>query len=77
MSEALLKRIDSKLTHIISKPVKSPETWVKSTVIIKLTGWTYEEMRAARNHTYVSWKKDEKGFWYLLESLNPVFIKNK
>ena len=75
-NDQLLKRIDSKLTHIINKPVKQPETWVKSTVIIELTQWNAEKMRSARKHGYITWKKNETGFWYLLESLNSIFYKN-
>ena len=77
MSELILKRIDSKLTHLLNKPKKEQETWVKSSVIIKLTGWTHMQMYRARANHYVIYKKINTGFWYLLESINPIFYKNK
>ena len=61
MQQQILKRIDSKLSSLLNKPKKEPETWVKSTIIIEKTGWSYERMRAARKHGYVSYKKDENG----------------
>ena len=75
MSEALLKRIDSKLSHLMTKPEKKKETWVKSPLITSLTGWDKEGMRRARVNGYIQWRKDENGFWYLLESLNHIFFK--
>jgi hypothetical protein len=68
------ERINQKLTALLTKEKK--ETWVKSTEIIKLTGWDKERMRQARENGYVKVKRDKKGIFYSLESLPEIFIKN-
>jgi hypothetical protein len=54
------------------------QTWVKSAVIIELTGWDRHGMRTAREHGYVKFKnKKQTGFWYLIQSIHPFFLKKK
>lgn len=68
-----LKRIESKLDALLQ--AKQKQTLVKASVITELTKWSYEEMRRAKINGYVKQKKTDKGIFYVLESLNPVFIK--
>lgn len=74
--EQLLKRIDSKLTHLSSLLEKSNKaTWVKSGFIFDLTGWDKKQLYRAKQQGIIQQKKDEKGIWYNLNSLPEQFIK--
>jgi hypothetical protein len=78
MTETLDRKIDrlnTKLTTLLSERKEEKLTWVKSTIITRLTGWNSEDMRRARNYEYVKFKKDRNGFWYALESLNPALYE--
>jgi hypothetical protein len=66
-----------KLERLVKELTTQKKTWVKSPVITKLTGWDQEGMRVARRNGYVKWEKKKDGFWYLLESINEVFIKKE
>lgn len=52
------------------------KTWVKAGKIMELTGWSHEGMRKAREQGLVQFTK-ENGFWYLIESINPMFLKEQ
>jgi hypothetical protein len=70
-----LDRINQKLTTILqafNKP-KQP-SWVRASVITRLTGWNNEGMRKARDYGYIRYK-EEDGFWYDLDSLHPLHLK--
>lgn len=71
--EAQLQRIERKLDQLNNPKPK----WVKSTVIIELTGWNKDRMASARNNNELTWKKDSTGFWYDLNSLHPYLVKVK
>lgn len=77
----LLKSISSKLTVLLAETKKAePETWVKSSVISMVTGWDKYGMKTARENGYVKFVKDapgKPGFWYLLESVNPIWYTLK
>lgn len=73
--EKLLKhveRIDHKLTVLLNRPPK--QTWVKVSAITEITGWNNEKMRRARENKMVQYRKAEKGFEYLIESIPEIFI---
>lgn len=58
---------------LLSQRVK--RTWCKVSVITELTGWNNQQMYKARENGLVEYRKKNGGFEYLLESINPVFIK--
>lgn len=61
------------IRNILSKPAK--ETWVSVYVIKDITIWKgREQMRKARENGLVKYDS-KKG--YLLESINPLFLKSK
>lgn len=75
-TEALLKRIDGKLTAILNKPAK--QTWVSVGIVQDLTGWNNKALEKARKNSLVQFKKnDRNGIVYLLESIPEMFIQNK
>lgn len=72
----LLVRVDSKLTALLNKPKK--ETWVKAGVITDLTGWKGKKLYEARQDKLIKYREVGEGagkYVYLIESLNPVFLK--
>lgn len=77
----LLKSISSKLSTLITEAKKDePQTWVKASVISTITGWDKYSMRTARENGYVKYLKNapnKPGFWYLLESVNPIWYQIK
>lgn len=71
-----ITRMDHKLTALLNQPKK--ETWVRAGVITDLTGWTGKKLAEARKDKLVQVKEVGTGtgkYVYLIESLNPVFIK--
>lgn len=73
MNDALLKRIDTKLSTLLQKQNKV--RWVKASFITDLTGWNKEQFRRAREQGIIERRKDETGIWYNLNSLPDQFIK--
>lgn len=71
--EATITRMDAKLTSLLQKTNK--QTWVKVSWITDLTGWDGQKMRQAREDGLIIFRKNDKGFEYLLESLPEQFIK--
>ena len=69
-------RIDKKLSLLLQQQKKS-ETWVKVSSVQELTGWNRDQLRRMRDHGVIVSKKNDKGIWYLLESINPLFLKNR
>ena len=72
-----LDRIDTKLSLLLQEKKKATTTWVKVSTVMALTGWNRYEMQRMRKFGIVQYKKDKGGFWYLLESINPIFVKGK
>lgn len=58
-----------------AKPKK--ETWVKVEWIQRVTGWTAEVLRQAREQGLVQYKKEGATFLYKLESIHPYFLKKQ
>lgn len=73
----LLTDFNRNIAWLKQKELKDSKNWVKSTVITEMTGWDNERMRRARNRGEVVWKKDDKGFWYSPESINPIHLKKQ
>lgn len=71
---AQFERLNKKINTLLTEAKKPKQTWVKSTVIMSLTGWDKEKMRRCRNDNSIVFKKDN-GFWYDLESVHPIFFK--
>lgn len=69
-------RLNQKLTMLLQAVKQPKQTWVRAKIIIRLTGWTANEMRQARENGYIQFK-EEDGLWYDLSSLNKLFVKNK
>jgi hypothetical protein len=55
---------------------EAKKSWVKVSVIRQMTGWTTERLRRARENGEIQYKKDNTGFWYNIDTLNPVHIKS-
>lgn len=68
-----LDRIERKLSMLMQE--KKKETWVKAPVITGMTGWDGNKMRRARENGYIKFKKDNGCFFYDVESLHSVHIK--
>lgn len=72
----LMKRVENLEKTVARLSTGKRKTWVKASDIKKLTGWDNEKMRRNREAGIIHFEKRKDGFFYLLESLNPVFIKN-
>lgn len=74
MSE--IARLEKKVDEIrrMVSDMKKP-FWVKAQVITSVTGWNYKKMEQARENGYVEFKKKDNGYWYNLNSINAVFLK--
>lgn len=70
-----VSRIDVRTAKSTHRPEK--KTWVKVKTITTLTGWDRYTLQAARENGTIIWKKNDKGFWYLLESIPERLIINK
>lgn len=59
--------------------ISTKETWVKVHVVQKYTGWDKEFLRIAREDGLIQYRKieGEKGFRYLLSSIDPFFLKRQ
>ena len=73
-TERYLKRIDEKLTTLLSQAPK--KTWVGPGIITDLTGWDREGLRKARRNNVIETRSKDNRIEYYLESLPKVFIKN-
>lgn len=60
----------------IFKKASDKETWISARFLAHLTGWSGEQMRQAREKKYLTYRAmdDQRGWEYLLESLNEKFI---
>lgn len=68
--------INKKLNALAAAQRK--DTWVGYSWIQKLTGWTAEELRQAREQNIIECKRgDGGGYLYKLESIPEIFIKHK
>lgn len=70
-------RIHVKLNKLMQEQIttQNKETWVKVGLIKKLTGWNRRDLEYARMNSLVKAFKRKGQMNYLLESLNPMFIK--
>lgn len=68
----ILKRLERIERHLNVKPRR---TWVKVSVITELTGWDSRFLEKARINGLIEQRKGVNGIEYLLESINPMFIK--
>lgn len=50
--------------------------WVRVQWIIDLTGWDKHKLYDARKQGLIEYKKEGKEYFYNLESINPIFLKN-
>jgi hypothetical protein len=66
--------LDERISRLEKIAFRKTQTWVKASVIMEITFWDKEGMRKAREQNLIKWKK-ENGFYYLLESLPEIFIK--
>lgn len=64
----------SKQRHSEPRPA---ETWVKPGWVTDLTGWRKEKLRMAREQGLIKYKEEGSRYVYLLESINPIFLKNQ
>ena len=72
----ILTRLEKRLERIERHlNVKPKSTWVKISIIQDLTGWDKEGMRKARINGLVKQRRGSNGIEYLLESINPIFLK--
>lgn len=70
--DAMERKLD-RLIRIYPKPKK--QVWVKVSIIKQLTGWHGSEaLRKARENGLVEFRKNVKGFEYLLNSLDHKFL---
>jgi hypothetical protein len=67
-----LQRIEKKFDSYIGK-VEKP-CWVKVGFVTAKTGWGKEKMRQAREQGLIEFEHRENGFWYNINSLNPIFL---
>lgn len=72
--QQILKRLDRIEKHLNAKP---KQTWVKVSVITALTGWEKKFLEKARLNGLVKQRKGSNGIEYLLESINPMFLKQQ
>lgn len=70
--EQRLERLERQVAEMKRKP-----KWTKVTEIARLTGWDRERMRRARQNGEVNFKKKGSSFFYDLDSIHPLLIKNK
>lgn len=70
--EQRIERIDKKLTTLLTREKR--ETWVTAAVIYYATGWDHNQLKIMKREGVVKW--DELKRRYLLESINPIFLKN-
>jgi hypothetical protein len=75
-TKAEFERLNKKLNDLLSAQRKA--TWIGPTWVTDLTGWTPEEMRQARQHNIIEFKRSPGGgYLYKLESIPEQFIKQK
>lgn len=73
----LMKRVENLEKTVARLSTGKRQTWVKASDIKRLTGWDKEKMRRNREAGLLIMRKHkERGIEYLLESVNPVFIKS-
>jgi hypothetical protein len=68
--------LDERISRLEKVAFRKTQTWVKSSVIMEVTGWNKKDMYKARQQNLIKWKK-ENGFYYLLESIPEIFIKKQ
>lgn len=73
-----LKRLDNKLSRIekLLEALNKPKpTWTKVSAVRHLTGWDANKIRRAREVGLIEWKRENGGFFYNINSLNPLFYQ--
>lgn len=71
--ETRIAYLEREINKLKTRNAAKPK-WVRVSVITELTGWNKEKMRQARDNNLIEWKTDD-GFWYDLNSLHPLLIK--
>ncbi len=74
----MLTRIEKKINALSRNSKTLHSTWVKASVIQELTGWGGRSgiMQWARDNGLVVFRKNKNGtVEYLLQSINPMFLK--
>jgi hypothetical protein len=73
--DATLQRIERKLKQLEKLNTPKPK-WVRASEVMRVTGWTAEEMRRARQHEEIDYMYlPDNTFKYDLNSLHPLQIK--
>jgi hypothetical protein len=81
--EKSVKRIEDKVTKLVmgnkdNVYANSRQTWVRVSVITEVTGWDKAKLRKARlNNLVLTRKTVDNRIEYLLESINPMFLKSE
>lgn len=70
-----LDRIDKMLSLLLQAQKRESKTRVKVSHVMAATGWTKEQMRSARDNGLIEYRKQDNGFFYLLESIPKMFLK--
>jgi hypothetical protein len=68
-------RLDARVSKSLDKPER--KTWVKASTVKEMTGWGYAKMLAHRRNRTITWRRDDTGIWYLLESIPERLTINK
>lgn len=69
-----LKEIYNQNKRILAALEKNKQ-WVKWPVVAQLTGWKKEQFRVKRDNGSIEWKRDKKGMWYNIDSVNQIHHK--
>jgi hypothetical protein len=71
-----LDRIHRQLNELIAEKQKA--TWITSSWLMEITGWSKRKLQSAREQGIVEYKKGNNGgTLYKLESLPDIFIIKK
>lgn len=82
MDTAIIDRLDkidrdNKRILAMLAGQRKKSTWVSAVDIMKLTGWTKDEMFRMRRSRVVEFKKVGKTITYNLDTLPQIFVKSK
>ncbi len=71
------KRLNEKLTTLLTRNEQPKATLVKMGIVRELTGLDKEGLRRARNNNLLKQVKTPKGIFYELETINPIILKHQ
>lgn len=69
-----IRRDQKKILELLAGQ-KKVKRWVKASDILRLTGWTREMLRQRRLADLVEFKKNERGWFYNPDSINPILYE--